>query len=331
MRLLCESRTDHGVSYVSWNLFEAIVIACFAASGKNLILEEGKISLTMLHRSTIQLLRFHFSFFLLPVYLFALSQAPVINGRNAALLFFILHFLVYPSSNGYNSYMDRDQTPIGGLAAPLPPTRQLFYVSVFMDALALALSLLISALFALGILCYILASRAYSYRGIRLKKYPVLGFLTVFVFQGALVFLLTYQAVTNGEIAQTPRIPLWLSSLLIGALYPLTQIYQHEEDRQDGVTTLSYLLGKKGTFLFSMSLFLLATAGMYLLFHQQQKQDFFWLYLLFLLPVVLFFLYWMNKVWKEEAAANFQNSLRMNLLSTLCTTAFFVTLILLNH
>src|SRR5215203_4561914 len=54
----------------------------------------------MLHRSTIQLLRFHFSLFLLPVYLFALSQAPTIDLKNAVLSFFILHLLVYPSSNG---------------------------------------------------------------------------------------------------------------------------------------------------------------------------------------------------------------------------------------
>jgi 1,4-dihydroxy-2-naphthoate polyprenyltransferase len=285
----------------------------------------------MLRRSTTQLLRFHFSLFLLPVYLFALSQAPVIDTKNAVLCFVILHLLVYPSSNGYNSYMDRDQTPIGGLASPLPPTKQLFHVTIAMDALGILLSLFISIFFATGVVLYILASRAYSYRGIRLKKYPVAGFLTVFVFQGAVVFFLTYHAVTGAAPGQIPPIPMVLSSLLIGALYPLTQIYQHEEDKKDGVTTISYVLGKKGTFVFSMALFLLATAGMYLLFSAQGKRNQFFLYLLYLLPVVLFFLYWMSRVWKDESAADFRNSLRMNFLSTLCTTAFFVTLIFLNH
>ena len=300
-------------------------------SQKRIILGEILPFPSMLHRSTIQLLRFHFSLFLLPVYLFALSQAPAINVKNALLCFFILHLLVYPSSNGYNSYMDRDETPIGGLAAPLPPTKQLFHVSLVMDGLAVLLSLLISPAFAAGILLYILASRAYSYRGIRLKKFPVIGFLTVFLFQGALVFALSSHAATGRSLLLTPLVPLLLSSLLIGALYPLTQIYQHEEDRSDGVTTISYLLGKRGTFLFSMLLFLAATAGMYLLFRQQERLNFFGLYLLYLLPVVLFFLYWMSRVWKDEGAADFRNSLRMNLLSTLCTTAFFVTLIFLNH
>lgn len=285
----------------------------------------------MLHPSTVQLLRFHFSLFLLPVYLFALSQVPVIDTTGALLSFFILHLLVYPSSNGYNSYMDRDETPIGGLATPMLPTRQLFYISVLMDALAVLLSFLLSPFFAAGVLVYILASRAYSYRGIRLKRYPIAGFLTVFVFQGALVFLLTYHAAAGAGITNVPLLPMVLSSLLIGALYPLTQIYQHEEDRRDGVTTISYVLGKRGTFLFSMGLFLLATAGMYLLFLQQRSINYFYIYLFYLLPVVLFFLYWMGKVWKDQQTADFKNSLRMNLLSTLCTTAFFVTLIFLNH
>ncbi len=148
----------------------------------------------MLHRSTLQLLRFHFSFFLLPVFLFAVSQLKLVDWLNVLFTFLILHLLVYPASNGYNSYMDRDETPIGALKKPMQPTRQLFRVSVVMDVLALIFSFLLNQVFALGILFYILASRAYSYRRIRLKKYPVIGFLTVFTFQGATIFFSVYYA-----------------------------------------------------------------------------------------------------------------------------------------
>lgn len=285
----------------------------------------------MLHRSTIQLLRFHFSFFLLPVYLFALSQAPVIDVPRAALIFFILHLLVYPSSNGYNSYMDKDETPIGGLSAPLQPTRQLFRISILMDVLALLLSLLVSRVFAVGILLYILASRAYSYRGIRLKKFPVVGFMTVFVCQGALIFFIVYYGVNSPQSLMVPLVPCIISSLLIGALYPLTQIYQHEEDKNDGVYTISLLVGKRGTFILSMLFFLSATFLMYWLFNKKDETNHFYLFLLMLLPVVLFFLFWMIRVWRTNEEANFKNSLRMNVISTLCTTAFFITLIILNH
>ncbi|MEP7110351.1 MAG: prenyltransferase, partial [Ferruginibacter sp.] len=136
----------------------------------------------MLFRSTIQLLRFHFSFFLMPVYWFALSQTISINTGDAILIFIILHLLVYPASNGYNSYMDRDTESIGGIKNPMQPTRQLFYVSILLDAAGILLSCFISRWFVLGIVSYILASRAYSYRGIRLKRYPVTGYLTVIFF-----------------------------------------------------------------------------------------------------------------------------------------------------
>lgn len=285
----------------------------------------------MLHRSTIQLLRFHFSFFLLPVYLFALSQLPAISWTKAILVFLILHLLVYPSSNGYNSYMDKDETPIGGLKQPLPPTRQLFLITVVMDLLALVLAVFISLPFAVGILLYIMASRAYSYRGIRLKRFPIIGFLVVFIFQGALVFFITYQGAQLSQGLPVPVLPCMIASLLIGALYPLTQIYQHEEDQKDGVVTISMLLGKKGTFVLSLLLFLSATVLLYLLFRSQNQLNYLYLFLLLMLPVVLFFMYWMQRVWRSGKEASFKNSLKMNVLSTLCTSLFFITLILLNH
>jgi len=285
----------------------------------------------MLQRSTLQLLRFHFSLFLLPVYLFAISQVPAVSWTKALLVFVILHFLVYPSSNGYNSYMDRDEAPIGGLAKPLPPTKELFHASVAMDALALALAFYVGPVFGVGVLLYIAASRAYSYRGIRLKKYPLGGFLTVFTCQGALVFYSIYRTMEIDASLGQLLLPCLIASLLIGALYPLTQIYQHEADKQDGVITISYLLGKRGTFLLSGLLFGAATACLFYLFKGKDQLNFFYLFLLFTLPVVLFFLYWFWRVWNDEKEANFKNSLRMNVIATLGTTGYFATLIILNH
>ncbi len=109
----------------------------------------------MIQRSTIQLLRFHFSFFLMPVYWFALSQVVKPNAGRALLIFIILHLLIYPSSNGFNSYMDRDEGSIGGLKSPLQPTRQLLYASLVMDVLAVLLGFFISIYFALAAAFYI--------------------------------------------------------------------------------------------------------------------------------------------------------------------------------
>lgn len=281
----------------------------------------------MLHASTIQLLRFHFSFFLLPVFLFALSEVPAINTTHALLIFFILHFLVYPSSNGYNSYMDRDDTPIGGLSKPMQPTRQLFMVSVVMDIAAIALSFLISYWFAICIVAYIAASRAYSYRGIRLKKYPVVGYLTVVVFQGSLTFFMVYHGAHIEKTLAVPPAGMVAAGLLIGGFYPLTQVYQHQADRADGVQTISAMLGYRGTFIFTAIIYTLAMSVIAWMFMSRGEESKFFVLATAMLPILVYFFVWAGKVWKDVHKADFHHTMRMNLLASLCTnTAFFILL-----
>lgn len=284
----------------------------------------------MFKKSTIQLLRFHFSFFLMPVYWFALSQTPAVSWPDAIIVFVILHLLVYPASNGYNSYMDRDETPIGGIEKPLQPTRQLFYTTIIMDVISITLSLVISIYFTTGILLYILASRAYSYRGIRLKKYPVIGYLTVVVFQGAVTFWLVYHGCSIEKSLVVPWQTMLAASLLIGGFYPLTQIYQHKEDKQDGVTTISYLLGYKGTFIFTAIVYFIAFGVMAYWFIATLQQTKFFVLQLFFIPVLVYFFIWAKKVWKDNAAANFKNTMQMNLLASVCTNLAFITILILN-
>jgi 1,4-dihydroxy-2-naphthoate octaprenyltransferase len=282
----------------------------------------------MLQSSTIQLLRFHFSFFLLPVYLFALGQVPVINTGHALLIFFILHVLVYPSSNGYNSYMDRDESPIGGIKDPLPPTRQLLITSIVMDATAIGLSLLISYWFTFCIVTYIAASRAYSYRGIRLKKYPIAGYLTVILFQGAVTYFMVYHGSSVNKTLQVPPAGMVAASLLIGGFYPLTQIYQHEADRKDGVTTISALLGYRGTFIFTALVYTGAMSVLAWWFFKQGEQKKFLALATVMLPILVYFFSWCSWVWKDVRAANFANTMRMNILASICTNLAFLTLLI---
>jgi len=265
----------------------------------------------------------------MPVFWFALSQLVYKSWPRAILIFLILHLLLYPSSNGYNSYMDRDQTSIGGLKEPLPPTRQLFILTVLMDVLAVSLGFLISWYFATGILTYILASRAYSYRGIRLKQYPIAGYLVVLIFQGAVIFFLVYHGAHNPVTLHVPWPAMLASSLLIAGFYPLTQIYQHEEDRKDGVRTLSYLLGYKGTFAFCLLMYLLAftTLAYYMLSSLEIKE--FFVLATCLSPILVYFFIWAAKVWKDSSQANFKNTMRMNILASCCTNLGFILVLLM--
>jgi len=282
----------------------------------------------MLQQSTIQLLRFHFSFFLLPVFLFAVSQVPVIDTTDTLLIFFILHFLIYPSSNGYNSYMDRDETSIGGIKKPLLPTRELFKVSIIMDIVAVLLSLFISYWFTFCIIAYIAASRAYSYRGIRLKKYPVAGYLTVIIFQGSVTFFMVYHGSSVNKTLQVPPAALIAAGLLIGGFYPLTQVYQHEADKKDGVITLSALLGYRGTFVFTAAVYALAMGVLswYFFLHGEQKK--FLVLATTMLPILVYFFRWAGLVWKDVRYASFTNTMRMNILASVCTNLAFLTLLI---
>ena len=285
----------------------------------------------MVRKSTIQLLRFHFSIFLMPVFWFALTQLVNINWINAALIFFILHVLVYPSSNGYNSYMDRDDSPIGGLANPLQPTKQLFHATVVMDVVAIALSFIISPMFALGILIYIIGSRLYSYRGIRLKQYPIIGYLTVITLQGGLVFWMVFHGSSMLLKTGMPIAGMIAASLLIGGFYPLTQIYQHKQDKKDGVTTISYLLGYRRTFIFCAIVYSVAMLFVgYTFFSSLMIKEFFIL-AIFFLPILVYFLWWAAKVWREDSFADFKHTMQMNVLASICTNAAFITILIMNQ
>jgi 1,4-dihydroxy-2-naphthoate polyprenyltransferase len=282
----------------------------------------------MLSTSTIKLLRIPFSFFLSPVYFFSLAQVPHINWGKAALIFFILHFLIYPASNGYNSYMDRDTKSIGGLEKPPPPSRQLFITTIFLDIAGILLSLLISPVFAFVMLFYIGASKAYSYRGIRIKKLPVTGYLLVIIFQGAVTFWLVYYGSNADNSLFAPWQGMAICALLIGGFYPLTQIYQHQQDFDDGVVTISYMLGYKGTFIFCSIVYLFAFAFMAQFFIVRQEQVKLLMISIFFAPVIVYFIVWFLRVSKNAQAADFKNTMTMVWLAATCTNISFISLLI---
>lgn len=285
--------------------------------------------------STVKHLRLPFSFFLMPVFLFSLSQASTINWSTTAIAFVILHLFVFPSSNGYNSFQDRDTGSIGGLKNPPKVTRNLYRATLLMDIVAVLSGLMISYTFSLLVLIFILISRAYSYRNVRLKQYPVTGFLTVFLFQGAFVYLMASSAITTFSFASfftfNNIICMSIASFFIGSVYPLTQIYQHEADKKDGVTSISYKLGYYGTFIFSAILFAIATGFLYYYFKLKHQQIAVLLFVLLMLPVIIDLSVWFAKVRKNTNNANFENTMKMNLLTSTCMNLYFLVLILNNY
>jgi 1,4-dihydroxy-2-naphthoate octaprenyltransferase len=279
--------------------------------------------------STLLHLRIPFSYFLLPVYLFALGISPNFGESRLLWSFLIIHLLLYPASNGFNSYFDKDEKSIGGLKNPPPVNKSLYYTSIGFDVIAIFLAYLkISLLFAAMIFIYGLISKAYSHPLTRLKKYPIIGWLTVGLFQGLFTFLMCYVGINDFELDNLMKakvlVPASLSSLMLLGSYPMTQIYQHEEDAKHGDKTMSMLLGIRGTFIFVQLVFAIVAMGYFLYFKSFHSAEYGFIFLLCLLPVVIFFMAWFYRSYRNPSQVNYSNTMWLNFISATCLNGFFV-------
>lgn len=285
-------------------------------------------------RNTLLLLRVPFSYYLFPVFLFGISQATNIHAIKLFIVLIAQHFFIYPGSNIYNSYMDKDEGAIGGLEKPPPVTKEMYYVSMIFDIAGLLLCSLAGWGLVLVMLGYIGFSKSYSWYGIRLKKYPVLGWLSVMFFQGGYTFM-------QGNMAATDMVSMaWFTpqhvegmlfaSLIIGGSYPLTQVYQHEEDGERGDYTISYKLGIKGTFIFTSIFF---TAGALVALHYfitYYSATQFIIFFVCLTPVAAYFSNWFLKTLKDNANADYKHAMFMNKISATCMIVCFMIITYLN-
>lgn len=283
----------------------------------------------MITRSTLKHLRLPFSFFLMPVFFFALALTPNLNEGRLLLVFIALHLFLYPSSNGYNSYFDRDEQSIGGLKYPPKVTPDLYWVAQTFFAIALILGLWISWQFASMLAVYGLVSMAYSHPSIRIKKYPWASWLIAGMFQGYFTFAMTYAGVSElgWDTFFKPHvlIPGGLTSLMLLGNYPLTQVYQHQEDARRGDRTLSLVLGIKGTFAFTAVIFSITIAGFAWYFIARGQTDIFWVFLSAMVVIGLYFLIWFGFILQNpEKYASYSWTMGMNIISAMLLNAFFI-------
>ena len=264
------------------------------------------------------------------MFLLALAISDQIHTQNLLLTFIILHFFVYPASNGYNSYFDKDEGSIGGLKNPPQVSKELYWVSLIMDGVGLLLSLVISLEFALMIFVYGAISKAYSHPGIRLKKFPIIGWLAAGIFQGYFTFLLSYLAINDITLKESLvwniQFPGVLSTLLLVGSYPMTQIYQHEEDAKRGDITISQKLGILGTFHLTVLSFIISSTGFFYFFMVRFSMNTGFVFGASMFPVLVYFGAWYLRTRKNRFNADFTSTMRFNFISALMLNAFFVYL-----
>lgn len=160
-----------------------------------------------------------------------------------------------------NSAFDNDGGDIGYLAAPPPPPKYLAHASFALMALGLPLAFTLPAPFtAVYALCFAL-SILYSVPPFRLKAVAGVDWLINMFGFG------TFTPFAGWAITGRP-LETWAALVLLGfcplfaALYPLTQIYQMDEDRARGDRTLALALGLRASLLTALA----ATTIAFLLF-----------------------------------------------------------------
>ena len=279
--------------------------------------------------STLIHLRLPFSLFLLPIFLFGLFMNPAAAGP-AWSAFLIIHLLVYPASHAYNTWYDRDEQPIGLIETPPPVHVSLIWTAWLLDAAALVWSWFVGPLFFAAMVLYTLGSKLYSWRVTRWKKRPFAGWLGVGLVQGSL----TYVAVVQGLGQPLPwnDACVWggavTAALFLWGVYPLTQVYQHEEDARHGDLTISRLVGIRGTFVLSAVFLGAAMAGFEALFLPIKGWTTAVLLLALQAPTLGYFLWWARGVWTDPARADFRRTMGMNTLASGLMNLFFLVVFL---
>jgi 4-hydroxybenzoate polyprenyltransferase len=159
-----------------------------------------------------------------------------------------------------NSAFDRDEGDVAYLRRPPPPPRGLALFGLTLMAAALLVALTLPARFLLASAICAVLSVAYSVPPLRLKA--VAGFDWVINMAG-FGFLTPYAgwALTGREVAGPGLVVLIAFAFLFGALYPLTQLYQVDEDFRRGDRTLAVRLGIGRSLAVALAAAVLAFAG----------------------------------------------------------------------
>ena len=196
-------------------------------------------------------------------YVLAVGLQGALRGENAGRVTLGLVLWVVCLNGGtlaLNSAYDKDEGDIAYLRQPPPPPRRLAQFSLGLMFLGLLVASLLPGEFqAVYAICLVL-SVLYSVPPVRLKAVPgadwlinMLGFGTLTPYAG--------WAATGLPLQAAPGVVLLGFCPLFAALYPLTQIYQFEEDTLRGDRTLALTLGVKRSLLVSLGA---ATAGYWL-------------------------------------------------------------------
>ena len=182
-----------------------------------------------------------------------------------AKYFFLWHLGLYGGATAFNSYWDKDEGPIGGLKNPPPMRPWMRWASFIMMVLPapyllydINSAILPIAVFGIYTLSFFLFW-AYSSPILRWKGHPYLSVLVIFFSTGTNGFLLGYFAGSETSFSlHSVLAALGVASILV-SLYPISQLFQLDEDSKRGDLTLALQIGVKGVRAFYFIMYAFGT------------------------------------------------------------------------
>ena len=203
-------------------------------------------------------LRLHYQLlFLSPLFAWGFALGGGIFSARAGWGFLAFHVFLYGGITAYNSYYDRDEGPVGGLRKPPAVTEPLLGFSFGVQLIGLAIAVAVDWWLTLLYSVVMLLSVAYSHPRFRWKARPLLSLAVVAFGQGGIGFVAGWLCAASppNALFDSPDGLLGMAAaiLLTTGFYPLSQLYQVDEDRARGDFTFSVVYGPVASFRFSLA------------------------------------------------------------------------------
>lgn len=220
-------------------------------------------------------LRLHYQFFILAApFLCGGLLSPELSWRPFLLQFLSVHALLFGGATAYNSFWDKDEGPIGGLAKPPKMQPWMHAASLALQGLGLVIAGAAGPVFSSVYAISAALFWAYSSPHARWKGRPFLSFVAIGLSTGAASLLMGRLAASSLPLRAGDLLAALGVTLMLLSLYPISQIYQLRADAARGDRTFALAFGLRGV---RLSFYIFYTAGVILLglaFAAIGRQDF---------------------------------------------------------
>jgi len=192
-------------------------------------------------------LRWHYQVFILSGgYLLGGLFQPLDAPLAFCLQFLNVHLLLNGGVTAFNSYYDEDEGPVGGLERPPPMTGWMMPASLVLQMVGAALAASEGVAFLVLWGLTMVLSVFYSAPPFRWKSRPWPSLVAVGVGTGTNTFLMGYLAAGDDGLNLRIVVAAVGVALLLLSLYPVSQVFQMDEDAARGDRGFAVTYGLEG-------------------------------------------------------------------------------------